>query len=237
MAATARDNSVRLTHSTILTYAGARTFREATSASTATATANTSSPTGHSMRAGTDLRLGIVVDRIVMYFDVGSITTTPRHATLRMPIGDMVLGDTGFFVVGPDSRSSFPATPTTAEYSKFDFRNLYQESILPISPRIRRGGSVESVRLNATARRQIKEQETFILYLITHQELVGEPRSLVRTAGIKMFRGAFPTLDIITNDMVDQTRQTQGAPGRGFSSRNLIVTVGGKTVGNGFEDI
>ena len=206
MAATARDNSVRLTHSTILTYAGARTFREATSASTATATANTSSPTGHSMRAGTDLRL-------------------------------MVLGDTGFFVVGPDSRSSFPATPTTAEYSKFDFRNLYQESILPISPRIRRGGSVESVRLNATARRQIKEQETFILYLITHQELVGEPRSLVRTAGIKMFRGAFPTLDIITNDMVDQTRQTQGAPGRGFSSRNLIVTVGGKTVGNGFEDI
>ncbi len=52
-----------------------------------------------------------------------------------------------------------------------------------------------------------------------------------------MFRGAFPTLDIITNDMVDQVRQTQGAPGRGFSSRNLIVTTGGKTVGNGFEDI
>jgi hypothetical protein len=237
MGMAARDNSVRLTHSTILTYAGARTFREATSASTATATASASLPVGHSMRVGRDPRLGIVVDRIIMYFDVGSITTTPRHATLRLPIGDLVAGDTGFYVVAPDSRHSFPTTPTTAEYSTFDARVSYQESGLPVRPSVVRGGSVQPIRLNAAARRQIREQETFILYLITRQELVGEPRSLTRTAGIKMFRGAFPTLDIITNDMVDQVRQTQGAPGRGFSSRNLIVTTGGKTVGNGFEDI
>ncbi len=105
-----------------------------------------------------------------MYFDVGSITTIPRHATLRLPIGDMVLGDTGFFVVAPDSSQSFPATPTTAEYSKFDTRTLYQESGLAFSPRIARGGSVLPIKLNATARRQIREQETFILYLITRQE-------------------------------------------------------------------
>ncbi len=134
MGMAARDNSVRLTHSTILTYAGARTFREATSARAATSL-TLPSPSGHSMRVGADLRLGIVVDRIIMYFDVGSITTTPRHATLRLPIGDMVLGDTGFFVVAPDSSQSFPATPTTAEYSKFDARTLYQESGAPSQPK------------------------------------------------------------------------------------------------------
>ena len=130
MGMAARDNSVRLTHSRILTHAGARNFREATSASTATSL-TFPDPEGHSMRVGTDPRLGIVVDRIIMYFDVGSITTTPRHATLRLPIGDLVAGDTGFFVYAPDSRHSFPATPTTAEYSKFDSRAIYQESGLP----------------------------------------------------------------------------------------------------------
>jgi hypothetical protein len=188
------------------------------------------------MRVGTDLRLGIVVDRIIMYFDVGSITTVPRHANLRLPIGDQVAGDTGFYVYAPDSRHSFPATPTTAEYSKFDTRILYQESGLPITPRVVRGGSVETIKLNATARRQIREQETFILYLITRQELVGEPRSLTRTVGIKMFRGTFPTLDIISNEMVDNVRKTQGAPNRGFSRKNIIVTTGGKTVANGFGE-
>ena len=236
MGMAARDNSVRLRHSTILTYAGARTFREATSASTATATASTSEPAGHPMRVGTDPRLGIVVDRIIMYFDVGSITTTPRHATLRLPIGDLVAGDTGFFVYAPDSRHSFPATPTTAEYSKFNTRILYQESGLAFRPRIRRGGSVESVKLNATARRHIKEQETFILYLITRQELVGEPRSLTRTAGIKMFRREIPSLDIISDEMVDNVRRTQGAPNRGFARKDIIVTTGGKTVVNGFGE-
>ena len=66
--------------------------------------------------------------------------------------------------------------------------------------------------------------------------MVGEPRSLTRTVGIKMFRGVFPTLDIITNDMVDQVRQTQGVPNRGFAGKNIIVTTGGKTVGNGFRE-
>ena len=235
MGMAARDNSVRLVHSTILTHTGARNFREATSASTATSLTSPS-PLGHSMRVGTDPRLGIVVDRIIMYFDVGSITTIPRHATLRLPIGDMVLGDTGFYVYAPDSRHSFPATPTTAEYSTFNARVSYQQSGLPASPRVVRGGSVESIRLNAAARKQIREQETFILYLITRQELVGEPRSLTRTVGIKMFRGVFPTLDIITNDMVDQVRQTQGVPNRGFAGKNIIVTTGGKTVGNGFRE-
>ena len=235
MAMAARDNSVRLLHSTILAHTGARTFREAISARAATGLA-LPSPLGHSMRVGADLRLGIVVDRIIMYFDVGSITTTPRHATLRLPIGDMVVGDTGFFVVAPDSSHSFPATPTTAEYSKFNSRVSYQESPLAFSPRIVRGGSVLPIKLNATARRQIREQETFILYLITRQELVGEPRSLTRTAGIKMFRGAFPILDIISNEMVDNVRRTQGAPNRGFARKNIIVTTGGKTVGNGFGE-
>ena len=236
MAMAARDDSVRLTHSTILTHTGARTFREATSARAATDTSSVSLPVGHSMRVGTDRLRGIVVDRIIMYFDVGSITTVPRHANLKIHIGDQVADDAGFYVYAPDSRHSFPATPTTAEYSKFDTRILYQESRLPIAPRVVRGGSVETIKLNATARRQIREQETFILYLITRQELVGEPRSLTRTVGIKMFRRTFPTLDIITNDMVDQARSTQGSPNRGFASKNIIVTTGGKTVGNGFRE-
>ena len=236
MGMAARDDRVELVHSMILTHTGARTFSEATSASTATGMSSASLLNGHSMRAGTDPRRGIVVDRIIMYFDVGSITTIPRHATLRLLIGDQVAGTTGFFVFGPDSRHSFPATPTTAEYSKFDTRTLYQESRLAFNPTIVRGGSVESIRLNATARKQIREQETFILYLITRQELVGEPRLLATTAGIKMFRRQLPKLDIITNDMVDNVRRTQGSPNRGFASKNIIVTTGGKTVGNGFRE-
>ena len=236
MGMAARDDRVRLTHSMILTHTGARTFREATSASTATDRSSASLPDGHSMRVGTDPRRGIVVDRIIMYFDVGSITTIPRHATLRLLIGDQVAGTTGFLVYAPDSRHSFPATPTEAEYSKFNDRILYQESGLPVRPRVVRGGSVESIRLNATARKQIREQETFILYLITRQELVGEPRLLTRTAGIKMFRRELPKLDIITNDMVDNVRRTQGSPNRGFASKNIIVTTGGKTVANGFGE-
>ena len=235
MTMAARDDRVELTQSAMLSHIGARTFRDAVSARAATGL-SLPSPLGHSMRVGTDLRFGMVVDRIILYFDVGSITTIPRHATLRLPIGDQVAGDTGFYVYAPDSRHSFPATPTTAEYSKFDTRILYQESGLAITPRVVRGGSVETIKLNATARRQIREQETFILYLITRQELVGEPRSPTRTVGIKMFRGVFPTLDVITNDMVDQARSTQGAPNRGFASKNIIVTTGGKTVGNGFRE-
>ena len=235
MGMAARDDRVRLTHSIVLTHIGARTFRDAVSARAATG-GITPSPDGHSMRVGTDPRLGMVVDRIIMYFDVGSITTVPRHATLRIPIGDQVAGTTGFFVFAPDSRHPFPASPTLAEYSKFDTRTSYQESGFAFNPTIVRGGSVESIKLNATARKQIREQETFILYLITRQELVGEPRLLTRTAGIKMFRRELPKLDIITNDMVDEVRQTQGSRNRGFASKNIIVTTGGKTVANGFGE-
>lgn len=235
MAMAARDDSVRLTQSKILTHTGARTFADAVGANSASGL-TIPSPSGHSLRAGTDPRSGVILDRVIMYFDVGSITTVPRHAKLRLPIGDQVSGNTGFFVVGQDSGHSFPATPTTAEYSKFDSRVLYQESGSAITPSVVRGGSVETIKLNALARRQIKEQETFILYLITRQELVGAPRLLARTVGIKMFRGVFPTLDVITNDMVDNVRRTQGAPNRGFASKNIIVTTGGKTVGNGFRE-
>ncbi len=235
MAMAARDDSVRLTQSKILTHTGARTFADAVGASTAGAM-TVPSPSGHSLRAGTDPRSGVILDRVIMYFDVGSITTAPRHVNLRLPIGDQVSGTTGFFVVGTDSGHSFPATPTTAEYSKFDSRVLYQEEGSAIFPRVVRGGSVETIKLNALARRQIKEQETFILYLITRQELVGAPRSLVRTVGIKMFRGVFPTLDVITNDMVDNVRRTQGSPNRGFANKNIIATTGGKTVANGFGE-
>jgi hypothetical protein len=34
----------------------------------------------------------------------------------------------------------------------------------------------------------------------------------------------------------DSVRRTQGSPSRGFASKNIIVTTGGKTVGNGFRE-
>ena len=224
----ASDRLASLHSMVLLTSAGERDFRSAVRArSASTATRHTTA----SLRAGT-IRGTVTLDRIVMRFDTSSFDERPVSATLILNVTNNPLASAGFFVVAPDARASFPSSADTGDFSKVDTTTLYQRQSRPYAAP--RSARTLSIPLSGTALDKIQTDETFILYLISGQEELGDPG---RVAATTDFIGINPRLEVVTPSFVDQVRRTHGVPGRGFSSRNLIVTTGGKTVGNGFEDI
>jgi hypothetical protein len=223
----ASDRLASLHSMVLLTSAGERDFRSAVRARYASTAAR---HTTAALRAGT-IRGTMTLDRIVMRFDASSFDERPVSATLILNVAANPLVSAGFFMVAPDASASFPTSADTGDFSKVDTATLYQKQSRAYT--VPRSASRLSIPLSDTALDKIQADETFILYLISGQEELGDPG---RTAATTDLIGVNPRLEVITPSFVDQTRRTHGAPGRGFSSRNLIVTTGGKTVGNGFRE-
>ena len=224
----ASDRFASLHSMVLLTSAGERDFASAVRARYAsTATRHTTA----ALRAGS-IRGTVTLDRIVMRFNTSSFDEYPVSATLILNVTSDRLASAGFFAVAPDTSASFPSLADTGDFSKVDRTTLYQKQSGAYT--VPRSARRLSIPLSDTALDKIQADETFILYLISEQEGLGDPGRTVVTTDLI---GTNPRLEVVTPSFVDQIRRTHGVPGRGFSSRNLIVTTGGKTVGNGFEDI
>jgi hypothetical protein len=188
--------------------------------------------------------------RMFIAFDTSQIKETPTHAVLDLSIAGLLNSGLSLRVVKVaanatgDSDTAFAAADFDA-LQGFSSGATMDGNVTAYSSAAAAesltAGQHRLVQLNAAARRDMADLDEFKMAIV----------------GVRDYTNTAPTADKrVQIDSVDDStaanrprlrwepahssrkiRRTRGARGKGFSRKHVTVTTGGKTVGNGFEDI
>jgi hypothetical protein len=189
------------------------------------------------------------VTRAFIAFDTSDIKDVPTHAKLDLSISSLVGDGTGFRVVKVqagatgDSDTAFAAADFDA-LQGFSSGATMAGNVVTYSPEITAAslaaGERRLVHLNAAARRDMAALDEFKLVVVgvkdyTNTASTADKRTLIDSVDDSTAANR-PLLRWVEASGARKVRTTKGARTRGFKTRNVNITTGGKTVANGFSD-
>ena len=189
------------------------------------------------------------VTRMFIAFDTSDIKEIPAHAKIDLRVSSLVGDGTGFRVVKVqagatgDSDTAF-ATADFDALQGFSSGATMDGNVITYSPEVTAAslaaGQHRLVHLNAAARRDMADLSEFKLAVVGLKDYsntapTADKRTLIDSVDDSTAANR-PRLMWVSAGDARKVRRGRGSA-RGFSTKNVNLATGGKTVNNGFEEL